>query len=63
LVGSIAFAQKLTIEETVTGPRKYAPSTQTAQQWRKDSKSITYISSDLTNLLEKVPQTVGKKAL
>lgn len=53
LVGSIAFAQKLTIEETVTGPRKYAPSTQTAQQWRKDSKSITYISSDLTNLLEK----------
>ncbi|SHI89127.1 S9 family peptidase [Flavobacterium terrae] len=53
LVGSISFAQKLTIEETVTGGRKYAPTTQTAQQWRKDSKSITYLSSDYSNLLEK----------
>ena len=41
LIGSISFAQKLTIEETVTGPRKYAPTTQTAQQWRKNSKSIS----------------------
>lgn len=32
LVGSFAVAQNLTIEETVLGPRKYAPTTQTAQQ-------------------------------
>lgn len=53
LVGSMSFAQKLTIEETVTGPRKYAPTSLIAQQWRKDSKSITYVSADFTNLLEK----------
>jgi dipeptidyl-peptidase-4 len=53
LVGSMTFAQKLTIEETVTGPRKYAPTSLVGQQWRKDSKSITYLSSDFTNLLEK----------
>lgn len=53
LVGSISFAQKLTIEETVTGPRKFAPTSLIAQQWRKDSKSITYVSTDFTSLLEK----------
>lgn len=53
LVGSMSFAQKLTIEETVTGPRKYAPTSLVGQQWRKDSKSITYLSTDFTNLLEK----------
>lgn len=53
LIGSISFAQKLTIEETVTGPRKYAPTSLVGQQWRKDSKSITYLSADLSNLLEK----------
>ena len=53
LIGSVSFAQKLTIEETVTGGRKYAPVTQIAQQWRKNSKSITYLSADYTNLLEK----------
>lgn len=53
LVGSISFAQKLTIEETVTGPRKYTPTSLIAQQWRKDSKSITYVSTDFTSLLEK----------
>ena len=53
LVGSFAVAQNLTIEETVLGPRKYAPTTQTAQQWRKDSKSITYLSTDFSSLIEK----------
>ena len=53
LVGSFAVGQNLTIEETVFGPRKYAPTTQTAQQWRKDSKSITYLSSDFSTLVEK----------
>lgn len=53
LVGSFAIAQNLTIEETVLGPRKYAPTTQTAQQWRKDSKSITYLSADFSSLVEK----------
>jgi dipeptidyl-peptidase 4 len=53
LVGCVTFAQKLTIEETVTGARKYAPTSLTAVQWRKDSKSITYLSTDFTNLLEK----------
>ena len=53
LVGSMSFAQKLTIEETVTGPRKYAPTSLVAQQWRKDSKSITYLSADFSSLLEK----------
>ncbi len=53
LVGSFAVAQNLTIEETVLGPRKYAPTTQTAQQWRKDSKSITYLSTDFSSLVEK----------
>lgn len=57
LIGSVAFAQKLTIEETVTGGRKYAPATQTAQQWRKDSKSITYLSADYASLLEKSAAT------
>ena len=49
----MSFAQKLTIEETVMGPRKYAPTSLVAQQWRKDTKSVTYLSSDFTNLLEK----------
>jgi dipeptidyl-peptidase-4 len=53
LVGSMSFAQKLTIEETVMGPRKYSPTSLVAQQWRKDSKSITYVSSDFSNLIEK----------
>lgn len=53
LVGSITFAQKLTIEETVTGGRKYAVKTQTAQQWRKNSKSIAYLSPDFSNLMTK----------
>lgn len=53
LVGSISFAQKLTIEETVTGGRKYAPTTQVAQQWRKNSKSVAYLSTDYATLLEK----------
>jgi dipeptidyl-peptidase-4 len=53
LVGSMSFAQKLTIEETVTGARKYAPTSLTAVQWRKDSKSVTYLSSDFTNLMER----------
>ena len=53
LVGSMSLAQKLTIEETVTGPRKYAPTSLMAQQWRKDSKSITYLSTDFNSLLEK----------
>lgn len=53
LVGCVTFAQKLTIEETVTGARKYAPTTLTAVQWRKDSKSVTYLSSDFTNLMER----------
>jgi dipeptidyl-peptidase 4 len=53
LVGSMAFAQKLTIEETVTGGRKFAVQTQTAQQWRKNSKSIAYLSPDFSNLMTK----------
>jgi dipeptidyl-peptidase-4 len=53
LVGSMSFAQKLTIEETVTGARKYAPTSLNAIQWRKDSKSVTYLSSDFTNLMER----------
>ncbi|WP_258932011.1 hypothetical protein [Flavobacterium oreochromis] len=39
LIGGMTFAQKLTIEETVTGGRKFAPTTQLAQQWRKNSES------------------------
>lgn len=53
LVGCVSFAQNLTIEETVTGARKYAPTSLTAVQWRKDSKSVTYLSSDFTNLMER----------
>ena len=53
LVGSMSFAQKLTIEETVLGPRKYAPTSLIAQQWRKDTKAVTYLSTDFANLLEK----------
>ena len=53
LVGGLAFAQQLTIEETVMGPRKYAPKTLVASQWRKDTKSVTYLSTDFANLMEK----------
>ncbi|MEL1241068.1 S9 family peptidase [Flavobacterium flavipallidum] len=53
VMGSFATAQNLTIDETVTGPRKYAPFTQIAQQWRKDSKSISFLSADYTSLREK----------
>lgn len=60
LVGSFAMAQNLTIEETVTGPRKYAPITQVAQQWRKDSKSISFLSNDYATLLEKSAQNGWK---
>lgn len=53
LLGSFATAQNLTIDETVFGPRKYAPTTQTGQQWRKESQSITYLSADFSSLIEK----------
>lgn len=53
LIGSMAFAQKLTIDETVMGPRKYAPTTLQAIKWRKDSQNITYLSADFNSLLEK----------
>ncbi|MCG2611619.1 S9 family peptidase [Flavobacterium sp. SM15] len=62
LAGSAAIAQKnFTIEETVTGARKYAPTTQNAQQWRKDSKAITYLSADFSSLLEKSAATAWKE--
>lgn len=57
LIGSIAFAQKLTIEETVMGPRKYASKTLSASQWRKDTKAVTYLSADFSNLMEKSAST------
>lgn len=62
LAGSAAIAQKnFTIEETVTGARKYAPASQIAQQWRKDSKAITYLSADFSSLLEKSAATAWKE--
>ncbi|KGO87148.1 S9 family peptidase [Flavobacterium suncheonense] len=64
LAGSVAFAQQnFTIEETVMGGRKYAPTTQTAQQWRKNSKSITYLSTDFASLLEKSAATSWKETV
>lgn len=64
LAGSLAFAQQnFTIEETVMGGRKYAPTTQTAQQWRKNSKSVTYLSADYANLLEKSAATAWKETV
>lgn len=63
LVGSFAFAQKLTIDETVMGPRKYAPTTLIAHQWKKDSKAITYISSDYSNLIEKSASNAWKESV
>jgi len=64
LAGSVAFAQQnFTIEETVMGGRKYAPTTQTAQQWRKNSKSVTYLSADYANLLEKSAATAWKETV
>src|SRR6478735_2365674 len=63
LVGSVSFAQKLTIEETVTGGRKYAPTTQAAQQWRKNSKSVAYLSADYANLLEKSAANGWKESI
>ena len=56
LVGSFAVAQNLTIDETVFGPRKYAPTSLVAQQWRADSKAITYLSTDYSQLIEKSAQ-------
>ncbi|ESU24719.1 Xaa-Pro dipeptidyl-peptidase precursor [Flavobacterium enshiense DK69] len=44
------------------GGRKYAPTTQTAQQWRKDSKSITYLSADFSTLFEKSAATSWKES-
>ena len=63
VVGSVSFAQKLTIEETVTGGRKYAPTTQAAQQWRKNSKSVAYLSGDYVTLLEKNAANGWKEAI
>ncbi|MGX7666338.1 DPP IV N-terminal domain-containing protein [Flavobacterium pedocola] len=62
LAGSAALAQQnFTIEETVMGGRKYAPTNQTAQKWRKNSKSITYLSSDFSSLLEKSAASAWKE--
>lgn len=63
LLGCTGFAQKLTIEETVTGPKKYAPTTQIAQQWRKDSKAITFVSTDLMSLIEKSASSNWKESV
>lgn len=61
LVGSFAIAQNLTIDETVFGPRKYAPTSLVAQQWRADSKAITYLNTDFSSLLEKSAQNNWKE--
>lgn len=54
LAGTLAFAQQhFTIEETVLGGRKYAPTTLVGQQWRKNTASISYLSADYSQLLEK----------
>ncbi|WP_313805995.1 S9 family peptidase [Flavobacterium sp.] len=64
LAGSAVFAQQnFTIEETVMGVRKYTPTTQTAQQWRKNAKSVTYLSSDFASLLEKSAATSWKETV
>jgi len=63
LLGSISHGQKLTIDETVMGPRKYAPTTLIAHQWKKDSKAITYISSDYSNLIEKSASNAWKESV
>lgn len=53
LIGSLAIAQNFTIEETVFGPRKYAPETLQMMQWRTDINAISFLSSDYQNLLER----------
>jgi len=55
------FAQNLTIDETVFGPRKYAPETLQMLQWRTDSHSISYMSNDFQNLMEKDQATNWKE--
>jgi dipeptidyl-peptidase 4 len=62
LVVSSVFSQKLTLEETVTGGRKYAPQSLQALQWRKDSKSVTYISKDFMSLQERAASNDWKEA-
>ncbi|MEZ4854117.1 DPP IV N-terminal domain-containing protein [Flavobacterium sp.] len=47
------FAQNFTIEETVFGPRKYAPETLQMLQWKPNSHSLVYLSNDFQKLLEK----------
>ena len=61
LVGSFAIAQNLTIDETVFGPRKYAPTSLVAQQWRADSKAITYLSTDFYRKKKKSAQNNWKE--
>ncbi|WP_306350573.1 S9 family peptidase [Flavobacterium sp. '19STA2R22 D10 B1'] len=54
-IGVMAFAQKkLTIEEATLGQyRAYAPQNLVANQWRKDTKTITYLDNTYSKLLSR----------
>ncbi len=49
----VSFSQNFTIEETVTGPRKYAPENALFSQWKKNENAIVYLSKDYQSLLER----------
>lgn len=51
---SYAYGQRnFSIEETVTGPSKFAPKTLYAQQWIQGKDSFTHLDSTLQNLMER----------
>lgn len=49
----VSFSQNFTIEETVTGSRKYAPENLLFSQWKKNENAIVYVSKDFQSLLER----------
>ncbi len=51
---SYAYGQRnFSIEETVTGPSKFAPKTLYAQQWIQGKDSFTHLDSTFQNLMER----------
>lgn len=55
------FSQNFTIEETVTGPRKYAPENILFSQWKKNENAFIYLSNDYQSIIEKSSQNSWKE--
>ena len=53
ILSNLAFSQKLTLEESVFGSRTFAPKTLLLNQWKNNEHTLTYLSDDFQNLMQR----------